>query len=142
MSYVKKVIKCILKGILILFFILLLLLVLFEIIGWVYRYNSRTEGLQYTYDLIKSEELIDMDYSYCCDFLKTAEDNFSDFRFDGEYEISNGFEINGKSSSYYRFYVAGYAISGDGHTYPNIFRVYFGKDDKVVGVEIYEQRGW
>lgn len=139
MSYVKKVIKYILKGILILFFIPIFLLVLFEIIFWVYRYNSRTEGLQYTYDLIKSEELIGMDYSYCCDFLKTAEDNYNDFRF--EYEIKEGSYIDGQDYSCYRSYLAGYAIGDDDLNNPYIFKVYFGKDDKVIGVKIYEQSG-
>lgn len=138
-----EVVKAILKAILILFLILFLifwlLIFLFLIGDKIVHDNSKTEGLKYTFELIESEELIGMNYSECCDLLKDAEDTYDGFCFNKEYRLENGSRINGITTTYYRRYTAGESLGANDRMNPYAFDVYFGTDDKVVGLDIFEQ---
>lgn len=129
MLYRKKTFKgTVLSGILIKLFLFILLFIIVNGGESIQRYNTGTEGLKYTYDLVKSEELIGMDYYECRNLLKDAEDNYEDFYFMYEYKIDE--------KTYCRTYSAG-EQSGFSGPEPYILRVYFGSG-KVVDVKFHE----
>lgn len=106
-------------------------------VGWaIDDYFSRTDGLQYAYNLMNFRKLVGMEYSECCDLLQESEEKYEEFHFIDEHKITG--EYNGKSVSSRRRYLAGYANGASGREVPFILMVDFGTDDKVIYVEIFE----
>lgn len=133
MTIFKKITKTICTIFVIIFIGIILFIVGIECFSLIVRYNSRSDSLVYSYKMVRSKDLIGMDYSQCCNYLNDVED----FRF--LYESNSSGIINDINYSFYREYNVGTAINKSERLRTYVLKVYF-NEDSVVFAQVEEEK--
>lgn len=133
--HIKKFFKIIFISIITIF----LFIILLEAFIKIEQLNSRSSSLVYANDMVKSNTLIGMSYSDCCNYLEDVKKEYGYFDFVDEYVIRN--EENGIINYFKcRSYHVGYALNDAIENRAFYLKVIFNKGT-VVAALIEEAKG-